>query len=414
LHAQKTPHAQQTHAQTTHAQKSEVAAVYAAGIVQGLALVTFPAASTIFTSPRYYGLSSTAYGSMFLPQAILAVAAPLLGAGFVRRLGIKRVYLLGLAANLTAMGLLVASELVRDNGPLAYGMLLAATASLGTGFGLTVPTLNTYANGFFPRSVDSAVLILNALLGLGTALAPVFVTLFVELGAWWGLPVLVAVMLLGLLVSSVGLPLQIESMNHEAAGSSGRTTLPTRFWIYAGFAVLYGIVETTSGNWVTLYMREDLDATSALASLALTVFWATVTGGRILFAAIEGWMPETRTYRILPFVAAIALGVSASLPARHPWLGVLAAALAGLGCSALLPLTISFGQKELTAIAASVAGGLIASYQIGYGIAAFGVGPLHEGAGLSLAAVFGATTVVALAMAALARVVVRRLEGDPS
>ena len=77
-------------------------------------------------------------------------------------------------------------------------------------------------------------------------------------------------------------------------------------------------------------------------------------------------------------------------------------------------MTISFGQKELTAIAASVAGGLIASYQIGYGIAAFGVGPLHERAGLSLAAVFGATAVVALAMAALARVVVRRLEGDPS
>ena len=402
------------HAQKTHAQKSEIAAVYAAGVVQGLALVTFPAASTIFTSPEYYGLSNTAYGSMFLPQAILAVAAPRLGAGFVRRLGIKRVYLLGLAANLAAMGLLVASEFVRDDGPLAYGMLLAATASLGTGFGLTVPTLNTYANGFFPQSVDSAVLILNALLGLGTALAPVFVTLFVELGAWWGLPVLVAVMLIGLLVSSVGLPLQIESMNHEAAGSSGRTKLPTRFWIYAGFALLYGIVETTNGNWVTLYMRDGLGATSALASLALTVFWAAVTGGRILFAAIERWMPETRTYRMLPFVVAGALVVTASLPAGHPWLGVLAAALAGLGCSALLPLTISFGQKELTAIAASVAGGLIASYQIGYGIAAFGVGPLHEGAGLSLAAVFGATGVVALAMAALARVVVRRLEGDPS
>jgi hypothetical protein len=37
-----------------------------------------------------------------------------------------------------------------------------------------------------------------------------------------------------------------------------------------------------------------------------------------------------------------------------------------------LPLTISFGQKELTDITASVAGGLIAFYQIGYGIAAFG------------------------------------------
>src|SRR5437899_11762962 len=107
-------------------------------------------------------------------------------------------------------------------------------------------------------------------------------------------------------------------------------------------------------------------------------------------------MPESRAYRILPFVVAIALVVTASLPTSHPWLGVFAASLAGLGCSALLPLTISFGQKELTTIAASVAGGLIAFYQIGCGVA-----------------VFGATAVVALATA-LARVVVRRLEGDPS
>ena len=87
---------------------------------------------------------------------------------------------------------------------------------------------------------------------------------------------------------------------------------------------------------------------------------------------------------------------------------MLAVGLAGLGCSALLPLTISFGQKELTAIAASVAGGLIAFYQIGYGIAAFGVGPLHDRVGLSLQAIFGATAGVALAMAALAPLVVRR------
>ena len=42
--------------------------------MQGVALVTFPAASTIFTSPSDYGLTSTAYGAMFIPQAIAAIA----------------------------------------------------------------------------------------------------------------------------------------------------------------------------------------------------------------------------------------------------------------------------------------------------------------------------------------------------
>ena len=54
----------------------------AAAVVQGIALVTFPAASGIFTSPSEYGLSSTAYGAMFVPQAVTAVASALVGASW--------------------------------------------------------------------------------------------------------------------------------------------------------------------------------------------------------------------------------------------------------------------------------------------------------------------------------------------
>ena len=63
------------------ASRAETSAVYGAGIVQGIALVTFPAASTIFTDPAEYDLSSTQYGTLFLPQVVLAITAALLGAG---------------------------------------------------------------------------------------------------------------------------------------------------------------------------------------------------------------------------------------------------------------------------------------------------------------------------------------------
>ena len=56
-------------------------------------------------------------------------------------------------------------------------------------------------------------------------------------------------------------------------------------------------------------------------------------------------------------------------------------------------------------IAASVAGSLIAFYQMGYGIAAFGVGPLEDYAGLSLNSLFGFAAVAALILAALSFVV---------
>ena len=51
------------------------------------------------------------------------------------------------------------------------------------------------------------------------------------------------------------------------------------------------------------------------------------------------------------------------------------------------PLVISFAQLESTCVAASVAGGLICISQIGYGIAAFGVGALENAAGAHLSTV---------------------------
>ena len=378
------------------AQRNEIAAVYVAAVIQGLALVTFPAASTVFTSPQYYGLSSTEYGSIFVPQAITAISASLLGAGLIRRLGIKRIYLLGLTADLVSMALLFLSQFFMSDGRFAYSMLLLATASLGIGFGLTVPALNTFTAAFFPQKIDSAVLVLNALLGLGTVLAPVFVAVFIGLGIWWGLPVLAAILLLALLLFSAPLPLRAET--DKMPQQTVKTALPARFWIFAVFALLYGVCETMNGNWASLYMTQRLGASTTLASLALTIFWGAVTAGRMLFAAIGRWFPEHRTYQTLPFVVAVALIAVAFIPKSDPWLGILAFGLAGLGCSALLPLTISFGQKELTAIAASVPGGLIAFYQMGYGIAAFGVGPLQQQAGLSLNTIFGSAAIVALVM----------------
>jgi MFS family permease len=360
----------------------------------------------VFTNASDYGLSNTEYGGMFVPQAVLAIAASLLGAGLTRRFGAKKIYLLGLFANLLAMSLLVVSRFVMKDHSLAYGILLVATGCLGIGFGFTVPAVNTFAAAFFPKKVDRAVLVLNALLGLGTALAPVFIAIFVGLGIWWGLPVLVGVLLIGLLLFSVSQTLNAGGTTHSAKKNKGK--FPARFWIFAAFALLYGVCETMNGNWAVPYLTKHFGASAFMASLALAIFWSTVTVGRILFAIVEKWFPERMVCRVLPFVVAAAFVVTACVPKTSSLLGILTFALAGLGCSALLPLTISFGQKELTTIAASAAGGLIAFYQIGYGIAAFGVGPLQTWAGLHLNVIYGGTATIALAMSTLSFVVTQK------
>jgi predicted MFS family arabinose efflux permease len=389
------------------AQRSEIATIYAAGLVQGVALITYPAAGTVFTSTTGYGLSNTEYGAMFEPDAAMAVIASFLGAWLTSRFGAKRIYLLGLAANLASMTLLVASRFMIGNHAVAYGMLVVATTCLGLGFGCTVPALNTFAAAFFPEKVDKAILSLNALLGLGTALAPVFIALFSALGAWWLLPLCIVASLLILLMLSLPQPLNEGEQPQDTAKQSAGTKFPPRFWLFATFALIYGICETMSGNWGTLFMSKSLGASAFLASVALALFWGTVTAGRILFAFTGRWFPEPVTFRALPLVVAGAFVICACLPKNGTGYGLLAFGLSGLGCSALLPLTISFGQKELTSIGGSVAGGLIAFYQIGFGVAAFGVGPLQARAGLEMNTIYGGAAAIAMVMAILSFAVVR-------
>jgi MFS family permease len=378
--------------------RTETRVIQLAAVAQGVALVTFPAASTIFTDPAKYDLSRSEYGLMFVPQAVTAVLASLLGASWARSAGTRRIYLLGLAANLAAMALLVVSATMQHREAVAYPLLLLATASLGIGFGFTVPAINTLTAAFHPEGVDGAVLVLNALLGVGTALAPLLVAIFDGLDFWWGLPLLAGAVLAVLIGVSARLPFRIAAP--ADAGAPTRARVPTRFWLFAAFAVCYGICETMNGNWASLDMK-DLGASTAQASFALTTFWAMVTVGRVAFSAISRRVSSRVTYRVLPLVLVATFVAISQLPDDQPALAIVAFGVAGLGCSALLPLTISFGQAELVSMGAAVAGSIIASYQIGYGIAAFGAGPLQT-AGLDLGQLFGITAAIAAVMGGLA------------
>lgn len=390
----------------TAATRAEKRTIYAAGLVQGITLVTFPAASTIFTSAAWYSLSASQYGLMFVPQVIAAIAASLGGARLAGRLGWKRVYLGGLAANLASMGLLVISRFTAHDQAVAFMLLLAATAFLGLGFGLTVPAVNTFTADFHPGAVDGSVLVLNALLGLGTALAPVFVAIFTGLGAWVGLPILAAALLVALLAVSLRLPLRPGTAGPASTSHAG---IPPLFWVFAAFAAAYGFCETMNGNWSQLDLT-SLHVSATTASLTLTAFWAMVTAGRVAFAAVQRWVPSRVAYHVLPFVLAGAFVFIALLPSGAAGAGVVAFGLAGLGCSALLPLTISFGQERLVTMSSSAAGGVIACYQFGYGIAAFGVGPLRS-AGLTLPEIYGASAVVSVVLGVLSAAIAR---GSPS
>jgi hypothetical protein len=67
----------------------------------------------------------------------------------------------------------------------------------------------------------------------------------------------------------------------------------------------------------------------------------------------------------------------------------------------------SFAEEQLVAMGAAVAGGVIAFYQLGYGIAAFGTGPLVD-AGVGLPKLFGFAAIAAVIMGGLSFALARK------
>ena len=385
------------------ASRTEIGVVYGAAIVQGLALVTFPAASSIFTSPDGFGFDSTRYGAMFVPQVACAVLASALAPKLAQRWSLRRVLLAGVAGDIVSMTLLALSQLLLGVPDLAFPLLLIATAALGFGFGATVMALNTYAEAFFPAAVDRAVLVLNALLGVGTALAPVLVAAVLALGAWWLLPVAVACVFVLIFAIALTQPLAAESV---AGPSIGWMNLPPRFWLYAASVFVYGILETLNGNWTIIYLTSERGVPARGAAFALAAFWIMVTLGRVAIALISRYVPARWIYAALPALLLLTFQLAARAQGQSG--GIIALGLAGLACSAFLPLSISFGGKEFPHLSAVMAGELIAFYQAGYGVAAFGIGPLHDPLGLLFATIFAAGSLVALPLVLIAYLIVRR------
>lgn len=359
--------------------------------------------------PRGLGLSSASYGTLFVPQSILAVICSFGGAVLTRRFGVRSTLLTGFAANAVAMALMASSALFGSRQGTAYMVLLAATSCLGIGFALVTPTLNVLAATLESDAPDRAVLVVNALLGGSAAAAPLLLIVFVGVGFWWGLPFVCAVGMLALIAAGARISFETRS-NVESQATS---RLPVRLLLFCAFAFVYGLCEQLNGSWAPIYMTQHLGASLAFGSIALALFWAVATGFRVIFAVFGRVFAPPVVFCALPFVLAAAFAALALLPAHAaPIFGVAAFALAGLGVSALLPLVLSFCERSVPHATSSATGVVFAVYLVGYGIAAFGVGPLQH-QGITLPAMDGAAVGLACVVAALAFAIVRSTGEQP-
>jgi FHS family glucose/mannose:H+ symporter-like MFS transporter len=376
----------------------EIPAVYLAGLAQGFALVTVPAAAGLLTSPRGYAFTGVEYGALFVPMVAAAIAASAAGGVLVPRWGLKRLFLTGVLLDVVAMALVALSAAFIGRHVPSYATLIVAMLALGAGFGSTLTALNSLAPGFFPGHAETALTALHTLLGAGTALAPLFVSAATGRG-WWWIPALVAAVLFLLAVAGATQPLEIDepAPSLPAGGPFAfLRNLSGRLWAFLALVVLYGVSETLYGNWAILYLHGERGFSARMAGLALAAFWAMLTLGRLAIAVASVWLPPRWIYRALPLMLLVAFLV---VPlAATPAAAIPAFGFAGLACSAFLPLSVSFAEEQFPRLAELMAGELMAAYMIGYGVASFAVGPLVDSGTMRLGSIYSSASVVAAVM----------------
>lgn len=348
-----------------------VATTYGAAFLQGLALVSFPASSSVLKGAL--GLSDAQYGSIFLPQVACAIAGALTGGGFARRLGLRAILVAALLATALSQLLLFASLHVAVD--LRYGAVAAGTAALGLGFGLGGAPLNSYPALFFPRRGDTALVMLHTLLGLGLAVGPLLIASLLKVTLWPWFPVSLAALCVTLAAVTVALRLPAPAFQRSRARSEASPARTPAFWLFAAIAVVYSFAEGTFSNWAVVYLAEVRQLPAAVAAGALSLFWAALVLGRLLASVLVLRIAPARLWTALPLgmIAAFWLLPSVNTAAT----GLAAFALAGLACSAFFPLTIGLVSARFPADVAWVSSAMIAALLTGVGLGSFVIGPLR-------------------------------------
>ena len=375
-----------------------VGALYLSALLQGLAMVSFPASSAVLTGPL--GLSDAQYGAIFLPQVALAIVGSLGGGTLAERWGLKPLLLITLLANAVSQVLLGGAIWIDP--AWAFPAVLLGTASMGLAFGVGGAPLNSYPPLFFPETSDTAVVALHSLLGGGLALGPVLVAPFIARDAWIGFPFLLAALCILTLLGTGLLSFPTQETDEEDADEP-RPVRSGLFWAFVVAAIAYAFAEGTFSNWAVMYLHEARGVPEATAGLALSVFWAAIVAGRLLTSVLVLRVSSQSVWLVLPVLMGAAFLL---LPfAEGAALGIGLFAVAGLGCSAFFPLLITMIGRAFPEHVAWSSSMMIAALMLGVGAGSFIFGPLRSA--FSFGALYQFSTLYPV-VALLAAVVVVR------
>ncbi len=330
------------------------------GLPEGMLGVAWPSIRATFDLPL------DALGLLIATFAIGYFASSAVSGRIIGRFGIGSV----LAASCGLTGTCLIGYAISAS----WSSMVALAALLGLGAGAIDGGLNTYAaTAYGPRTLNW----MHAAFGLGAAAGPLIMTAILSSGLAWNVGY--AVVAAAQLCLAVGYWITRQRFTYPSADHAGHRRPPQRargsmaallrqpvLWLSLGLFFVYVGMETGTGQWSFSLFTLARDMPAALAGALVSVYWASLTLGRVLFGALVPRIGSDRLLRGCMLACILAAGL---LWANIPVVSWVAVAALGLAFAPIFPVLIAQTPARLGAaqaanaiglqVAAAVAGGAV-------------------------------------------------------
>jgi fucose permease len=298
---------------------------------------------------------------------------------------------------------LAAAALLATGGAPAWPVLVVLGFTAGLSGGAIDGSLNAYAAAHFsPRAMNW----LHACFGIGATLGPAIMTGVIVYGLSWR----VGYLIVGALQLALALcfvftrqlwsdPAPSSTYSEPVRGAALAATLRLPMtWLGITLFFAYTGAEIATGQWVYSLLTESRGVPTALAGTWVSLYWASLTLGRILFGFVVQRISPTTLLRwcmVGAVLSALLVWVNGV-----PWLAFAGIALMGLSLAPQFPLLISATPDYLGAAHAANGVGLqVAAASLGGAVVPSLIGVLATAYSLEVLGPF--LLVTALLMTAL-------------
>ena len=341
--------------------KVKIFTVYLLAFLTGVNFVVFPALAPVFTDESLFGLSTSQFGNLFIPQVIFITVSCLVTPFLVNKFGPKIILSSGVLLMMLSTVILWLLQFFLNDKAFLFSILLILVAMTGFGFGLSITTLNPLAASLFDDSKTSAILVLQFLVGLGTSTSPLMMGLISDIKDWVFIPagIFVAVLISFILLIFI----KLESGTIFQLPKQFR--IPSKLWLFFITIVFYGLLEGTFGGFGSVILK-NIGLDNSSASIGLSLFWGGIAINRLLFGIFSKQFNLSVIFLISPLLIGVLLWLLMSSSSASIVLSLMFTI--GFFMGSLFPGSIGWATVEFPQFAVLVSGSMMAANQIGTGI----------------------------------------------